>query len=153
MKITRKQIKFGLIGILFVGLVGAGTLIYLFNLPHRDVLSEEAVYKVSASQLVEEFLSDQPTANKKYLDQVVAVTGMIVRMDKDMNDQVVFLLMDQDQQAGVRSTFTAESNPDVTLHAVGEQVEIKGIVRAGAAYLDDLDLVEHVILEKSVIVR
>jgi hypothetical protein len=55
MKFTRKQVKYGLIGILFVGLIGAGTVIYLFNMPHRDVLSEEAGLQVNAHQLVDEF--------------------------------------------------------------------------------------------------
>ncbi len=153
MKIARKYIKYGLIGILLVGLIGAGTVIYLFNMPHRDVLAEDAVFIVSAKQLVNEFLTDETTANKKYLDKVITVSGSIANIDTDMNNQSVFILKEHNQIAGVRSTFTAESNPDASRYAVGDQIEIKGIVRAGATYLADLDLVEHVILEKSIVVK
>ncbi len=153
MKITRSQIKFGLIWVLFVGLIGAGTAIYLFNMPHRDVLSEDAIFKVSAKQLVDEFLTDETTANQKYLNKVITVSGTIAIIDTDMNNQSVYILKELNQLAGVRSTFTKESNPDAARHAIGDQIAIKGIVRAGAAYLADLDLVEHVILEKSVIVE
>ena len=151
MKITRKQIKYGLIGILFVGLIGAGTVIYLFNMPHRDVLSEEAAFELTTTQLVDAFLTDQPAANKKYLDKVITVSGEIVSIDKDMNNQTVIILKDEKQVAGVRSSFTLETNPDPTSYQIGEQVKIKGVVRAGAAYLAELDLVEHVILEKATI--
>jgi hypothetical protein len=153
MKFTRKHIKYGLIGILFVGLIGAGTAIYLFHMPHRDVLSEKAVFEVTATGLVDAFLTDQPAANKKYLDQVVAVTGKIAGIDKDMNNQTVILLRDDTQGAGVRSSFTMETNPDPDQLLLGEQIKLKGVVRAGAEYLADLDLVEHVILEKATIIK
>ncbi len=122
-------------------------------MPHRDVLSEDTIFNVSTKHLVDEFLTDETAANKKYLDKVIRVSGPIVAIDKDMNNQAIFILKDQDQAAGVRSTFTANSNPDVEQYAVGDQIEIKGIVRAGAAYLANLYLVEHVILEKAVIVE
>lgn len=153
MNITRKQIKYGLIGILVVGLIGIGTIIYMFNMPHRNVLSEKALFEVTTTELVDAFLTDQPAANKKYLDQVVAVTGKIASIDKDMNNQTVILLSDDTQGAGVRSSFTLETNPDPDQLRLGEYVTIKGVVRAGAEYLADLDLLEHVILEKASIIK
>jgi hypothetical protein len=153
MKFTRKHIKYGLIGILFVGLIGAGTAIYLFHMPHRDVISEKAVFEVTTTGLVDAFLTDQPAANEKYLDQVVAVTGRIASIDKDMNNQTVIIMKDDQQAAGVRSSFTLETNPNPDQLHIGAQVTVKGVIRAGAEYLPDLDLVEHVILEKASIIQ
>ncbi|MBL4905740.1 MAG: hypothetical protein JKZ00_06990, partial [Flavobacteriaceae bacterium] len=67
--------------------------------------------------------------------------------------QKVLLLKNETDQMGVLCTFTLASNKQVMPIKVGDEVRIKGVIRSGAEYDADLDLIEHVILEKSALVN
>jgi exonuclease VII large subunit len=69
-------------------------------------------------------------------------------IDVDMNKQQVVLLKDSSQKAGVSCTFTANTNLNALKLKKGEQVTIKGVIRSGAGYDEDLEMYEDVIMEK-----
>lgn len=62
------------------------------------------------------------------------------------------LLKAASDKAGVCATFTKETNMNAGKLLVGQNVTLKGVIRSGAAYDEDLELYENVILEKSDIV-
>lgn len=149
----KKRIK--IIGIVLgVGaLIAFGIGYYMFNMPQRDVQSTETDYKVSATDIVNEYLANADLANEKYLQEegnskILAVRGTIVSIDTDMNNQKVVLLKNQDDKAGVSCTFTEKTNKNVENLQIGKTITVKGVIRSGAGFDEDLDLYEDVIMEK-----
>jgi len=142
-----------------VGIIGAGSMAYyMFNKPHRDVQSASTDFTVSSNALVQEYLTDANAANQKYLaetgdSKIMAVTGKVHSISHDMNNQLVVLLQEDGDKAGVSCTFTAATNPSAEKLSVGETVTVKGVIRSGAGYDADLDLYEDVILEKCDVIK
>ncbi len=61
--------------LIFILLVFAGYK-YIYQ-DHRNIQIEEAQYEVSSSSIAEEFASNSVTAEKKYLDKTIIVSGII----------------------------------------------------------------------------
>lgn len=149
----KKIIKWGLILLLGGLVIGGGIVFYLFNMPHRDVQAADVDYEITATQLVQEYLDNAQSANDKYLQEegeskILAVSGTVASIDEDMNQQKVVLLKSTDGKAGVSCTFTASTNVHAGKLKAGDKVKIKGVIRSGAGYDEDLELYEDVIMEK-----
>lgn len=147
----KKIIKWSLIGTVAILIIGGSIVYYLFNMPHRDVQSTPADYKMAATELVEEYLTDSDKANSKYLQEegeskIIAVTGTVFSIETNMNDEKVVLLKKDSESAGVSCTFM--TNDHAVALKIGEQVSIKGVIRAGASYDEDMEIYEDVIMEK-----
>lgn len=146
-------IKWGFILLAAGGLIGGGIIYYMMNQPHRDVQAISADYQMQASELVHEYLADATTANQKYLQEegnskIIAVTGTINSISEDLNNQKVIFLKEITDKAGVSCTFTTDTNANTTHLLIGVKVTIKGVIRSGAGYDEDLELYEDIILEK-----
>jgi len=158
MSAKNKILKITLI-IIGLGLIIAGSVsFYLFNKPARNVQNTNTDFSLSASQIVTEYLTDAQAANDKYLDKegnskVLEISGTIAEITEDFNHQKVILLKSDADKAGVSCTFTSETNLHTTNLKLGDAVTIKGVIRSGAAYDEDLELYENVIIEKSDIVE
>jgi len=151
---TKKRLKIIALLALTGIVIAAGVIIYLFNMPHRDVQAAAADYSINAEEIVTEYLKDALVANEKYLDaegesKILAVNGVISEITEDYNGDKVVLLKSNNMQAGVSCTFTPETNVQTANLIVGDQVIIKGVIRSGASYDEDLEMYEHVIMEKS----
>ncbi len=134
-------------------LIAGGTVYYMFNMPHRDVTSSKTDYQLQASEIVEEYLKDPVKANEKYLDtkgesKILEITGVIASISTDFNDQKVILLKGENANAGVTCTFTKETNSSVANLKEGQHISVKGVIRSGASYDEDLEMYENVILDK-----
>ena len=143
----------GVVGILIAGGIG----LYMFNMPHRDVQSTEADYTLTTSEIVSEYLTDKDAANKKYLaadgnSKILEITGTVGKISENFAGQKVVLLKDEQLKAGVSASFTSESNSSLRDVRVDQTITLKGVIRSGASYDEDLEMYEHVILEKSDIV-
>jgi len=141
-----------------VVVLGGGFAASQYFMPHRDIQSVEAFVEIEAAQLVDEYLTDANAANEKYLDaegesKVIIVKGVIKSIDTDQNNQIVALLKSNNDELGVSCTFTTESNKNATSLKVGDNLKVKGVVRSGAEYDEDLELYEDAIIEKCDIVN
>lgn len=153
-KIIRAVIITTVVGIVIAGAAG----LYMFNMPHRDVQSAKADFSLTSSQIVTEYLSDTESANTKYLapdgdSKVLEITGTVNNISYNFDGLKVVLLKAADDKAGVSSTFTRETNANAEKLQIGQSITVKGVIRSGASYDDDLELYENVILEKSDIVN
>ncbi len=142
--------------IALIVLIGIGYGAYMWFMPHQNVQGTKAFKTIDATALVNEFLTDKDSANNIYLDnegesKVLIITGTIADISKDQLNQKVVLLKNSSDKMGVSCTFTLDSNAQVDNLKVGDQVKIKGVIRSGAEYDEDLDLSENVIVEKSAI--
>lgn len=151
---SNKKLKTGatIIGIGIV--IAMGIAYYMFNMPQRNVQETKTDFKIEATTLVTEYLTDAGAANTKYLaddgdSKVIAVTGTVISITEDLNQQKVVLLNGGDTEAGVSCTFTKETNTNANTIEAGHKVTIKGVIRSGASYDEDLEMYENVIIEKS----
>jgi hypothetical protein len=139
-------------------LIGGGIGLYMFNMPHRNVQKANADYVLTSSQIVQEYLTDKKVANQKYLaadgdSKILEINGVVSKISEDFNGNRVVLLKGDNDKAGVSATFTTDTNTSTSTIHTGEKITVKGVIRSGAAYDDDLELYENVILEKSSIVK
>lgn len=154
MTAKKKILKITLI-IIGVGILTAGGVgYYMFNKPARDVQNSKTDFSYAASQIVNEYLTDAQLANDKYLDEegnskVLEISGIVAEISEDFNSQKVILLKSAGAKAGVSCTFTSETNSNTANIQIGDQITIKGVIRSGASYDEDLEMYENVILEKS----
>jgi len=152
-KVIRIIAVIGVIGLL----IGGGIGLYMFNMPHRDIQSARLDYSLSSTQIVSEYLTDKGAANQKYLaadgdSKILEISGEVSKIFEDFNGQKVVLLKGVHDKAGVSATFTIETNSHLSGVEVGQSITVKGVIRSGASYDEDLELYENVILEKSDIV-
>ncbi len=149
----RKILKTLILLVIAGFLIGGATMIYMFKMPHQDVQSSKTDYSLTSTQIVEEYLADTQSANEKYLaddgnSKILEITGVVSKISEDFSGQIVVLLKAEGSKAGVSASFTEETNANAAQLTVGETVTIKGVIRSGAAYDEDLELYENVILEK-----
>ncbi len=156
----KKRKVFRIVAIIGIAglLVGGGIGLYMFNKPHRDVQSAQADYVLSSSQIVTEYLADYQAANQKYLaadgnSKILEISGEVNEISENFNGQKVVLLNGVNDMAGVSAIFTEETNDNLNGVKVGRTITVKGVIRSGASYDEDLEMYEHVILEKSDIVK
>lgn len=139
--------------LLSIMVIAAGYSYYQYNKPHIDIQAMPADIEISSDKLVSEFLENNEEATKKYLPQnasgkILVVSGTIASIDENMNGQQVILLKEKDKETGVSCTFVNIPNDHINFLEIGESIAVKGIIRSGADYDEDLDLYEDVILEK-----
>ena len=87
-------------------------------MPHRDVLASEAEFTLSNSEIVSEYLSDKQDADNKYLaadgnSKILKITGTVIKISENYNEEKVLLLKEESDKAGVSATFTSETNHKV----------------------------------------
>lgn len=138
--------------------VAISIVLYMFNMPHRNVQAERVDYQLTATEIVNEYLNNYNISNEKYLDEegeskILKITGEVVSISEDFNNQKVVLLKASNSEAGVSCTFTEATNTSVSKVKVGQTIAIKGVIRSGASYDKDLEMYENVILEKCDIVK
>ena len=157
-RIKNKILRTGIILAIAGVFIGGVTLLYLLNMPQRDVQKTEANFNLNASALVTEYLNNEMEANAKYLaadgdSKILMVSGIIAKISEDYKGQKMVLLQSQEDKAGVSCTFTLETGAHLSASKLGDRVSIKGVIRSGATYDEDLEMYEHVILEKSDLIR
>jgi hypothetical protein len=148
------SIKKKIVIILGIGIIIAGIIVaMMFFEPQRDVQNTKTDFSYQASEIVNEYLTDANKANNKYLDEegnskVLEIVGTVAKISEDFNHQKVILLKSVSDKAGVSCTFTQETNPHTINIKTGDKITVKGVIRSGAAFDEDLDMYENVILEK-----
>ncbi|WP_338378311.1 hypothetical protein [uncultured Flavobacterium sp.] len=65
---------------LLICVVSFGVYSYLYK-AHRNISDEKASYTFKTNQLIEEYSRDENSANSKYLDKVIVVSGKITQVN------------------------------------------------------------------------
>ncbi len=99
---------------------------YMYKKKPADVRKESAAYELTATSLVAAFNKDENSANKKYIDKVLAVKGKIAGIKADSTGQATVFLDSGDPMASVTCSFYPDEIAAAkTLHQ-GDEVTIKG---------------------------
>ena len=154
----KQVLKRGIIVATVGVIVATGIGSYLFYKPHRDVQAAKTDYSLSAAQIVNEYLEDRELANIKYLaadgdSKILEITGKIAKISEDYRGHIVVLLKGKEDKAGVSATLSDNTDEGTSVLEIGDTIAIKGVIRSGASYDEDLELYEHVILDKCDIVK
>lgn len=149
----KKIIKIGLILLISGVVIGGSVVLYMFNMPHRDVQSAKTDLTITVDGLVNEYLVDATTANNKYLDEegeskILEITGIVASIGEDFNGNTEILLKSADAKAGVSCAFTTETNAKAKNIKIGDNITVKGVIQSGASYDEDLEMYENVIMDK-----
>src|SRR5690606_1483948 len=101
-------------------LAALGIVVYLWNKPHKTVEGESG-QKITADSLSNAFVTDEATANRAFLNNVLSVTGTVAEVTTNLDGKTVVLLEGTDLLSGVQCTMK-----EVADFQVGQQVSIKG---------------------------
>lgn len=114
-----------LLFLLVIAAAGIGIAFYQWNKPHETVEDRQAI-RISAEDLSHAFISNEEAANKKYLDQVIEVSGAVSEVISNQDGRKVINLSVSDPLSGVQCTMTDDKVEVV----VGKQVSVKGFCNA-----------------------
>jgi len=152
---SKKKRIFKIIAIVIIAgmLIGGGTILYMFNMPHRNVQNSDTDFSLNTSQMLAEYLSNVKAANEKYLSEdgdskILEITGTVASISENFNGQKVVLLKEANDKAGVNCIFLKETGANAAKLKIGKTTTIKGSIMSGAAYDEDLELYENIILDK-----
>ncbi len=110
-----------------LALIGAVTGIYLWNKPHKNMNRADADFKVEAAAFFTEFETDETSANSKYLDKVIEISGTVRSFSKDEEGIVSITLATANELSGVICQLDQLTTHKRTEFEPGEQVAFKGI--------------------------
>jgi len=65
---------------LLICVVSFGVYSYVYK-SHRNISDEKASYTFKTNQLIEEYSRDENSANSKYLDKVIVVSGKVTQIN------------------------------------------------------------------------
>jgi hypothetical protein len=77
MRIINPKHKKLLIGLFILLLVSGGVVWYIFTEKFKDTAEQKPDFTVSAVDFLKEFQQNDTLANKKYIEKIVAVNGIV----------------------------------------------------------------------------
>ena len=111
-----------IIGVLAVGGIGVAT--YMWNKPHRDVVSEKAEASTKAASLLTEFQTDEIKANQLYLDKVIEVQGQVLEVLHE--NGTTLILKTDDDFFGISCHMDSTIAIQQDQYPTGTNVSVKG---------------------------
>ena len=121
--------------------IGASAL-YLFNKAPESVVDKAPDISVDANIILSEYEEDEASANTKYLDKIVEVTGTVKEVIEKENEFIV-LLGNEDSLGAVSCTLGIDQKSIAYGLKSGDNVTVKGVC---TGYLIDVIMVDcHVV--------
>ncbi|WP_298540166.1 hypothetical protein [uncultured Aquimarina sp.] len=136
---TKKTNKKILIAGVIMLFVAAFISFKIYNKPHIDVSTATPNVSMKAGILLAEFLNDETEANKKYLEQIIQVSGTIAEIDTNKNGNAIIVLRKGDDIESVICHLSPEENKKTSNLKIGQEINIKGIC---TGYLMDVILIK-----------
>ena len=125
-----KRKKIILLVLLIVLLLGGLYGYSEFTRTNKDLLKEKAAFTTDASSLINAFEKDSAAFNKRYTDKVIAVQGVVKRIDASENPVVIAL----DGGEGLSSVQCSMDSSHAQLYnkiREGETITLKGMCTGG----------------------
>ena len=133
----KSWVKKLLIVTIAVVVLGAIAIWYIFNEKFTDTLKVEASYNVDAQSFLKEFTKNDTLANKKYIEKIITVNGIISEIET-MDSTVNLKMTDTITSAYIIFAFQNEQIEKIKLLKEGDKVSIKGSC-SGGLYSDILE--------------
>lgn len=101
-----------------------------YNRTNADLKNKKADVTIEAPALIAAFEKDTASANKQYVDKIIAVSGHVKNIDTNGNPAVI-ALGDAAQMSSVQCSMDSAHAADYKAIKEGDQVTIKGKCTGG----------------------
>lgn len=119
-----------LTGLFILLLAGAGIIWYVFTEKFTDTAERKPDFTVSAVDFIKEFQQNDSLANKKYIEKIVAVNGIVSAIEAaDTTANIKFI--DTGTGDYIIFAFQQQHLADAKKLQQGQQVSIKGSCSGG----------------------
>lgn len=140
--------KYIIFSILAFVIIGGAIGFYMFNKGPVNVKNAAAT-KVDAVTLYQAFIKDSVTARQNYANKILEVSGMVGRVSKNQQNQVIVMLQTNEGGAFINCTMEEESvSPEENKPAV-----LKGICTGMGMSDPDLGILGDVYLIRCYITK
>lgn len=112
-----------------------------YNKPHINVAKTTPDITVLPEALIHEYETDENSANSKYLDQIIQVTGPISKIESEQ-DKTIITIGKEELFGNVDCHMSSEEKNQFIQLKVGQEVTIKGVC---TGYLMNVILVRSVL--------
>lgn len=119
------------LAIAVIGIAGAALAWYLINEKFTDTSLEKAAFEVEAPAFIAEFEKDAVSANKKYTDKIIAVTGRISAVENSADTITNVKFTDTTTGSYAIFAFQGQHLSDARKLSEGQSVTIKGSCSGG----------------------
>ena len=123
MKRKKVIIAILLIAVFTVGWYG----IKEYNRKPKDLADEKADLTVTPTELFKGFSSNETEANKKYIDKIISVKGIIKSIEKNEQGFITLILSEGNSMSSVRCSLDVNHLPDVTMLKENSTANVKGV--------------------------
>jgi len=125
------KIKYAIIFVLFVIVLGAAVGLKMFFKPHADINKLNAEFKVEATQLMDEFQKEESVATTKYSEKILEIRGKLVAKNKLPNGTDLLVLEDEMQGISCQldSVWSSANQPLIQSLQAGQLVKVKGVCK------------------------
>jgi len=136
--------------ILNVGL-GAWLGISEYNRTNKDISNVKADIKITGTDLIHEYETNDSLANKKYLGKIIETSGNVKDIKKDETGYYTVVLGDTANMSSVRCSMDTVHQKDAAILTPGSSATVRGYCTGFNK--DDLGLGSDVILNRCVIIQ
>ncbi|MER3317552.1 MAG: hypothetical protein RIB79_04605 [Allomuricauda sp.] len=137
---NKKKIILILLAVLII--LGGYLAISLYNKPHVDVAEADPDIVLFSNTLLDDFENDEISANAKYLEQIVQVTGKVQKLGT-ANGNGIITLTGENSLGSVICHLSEKENKKVVSLREGQEIIVKGIC---TGFLMDVILINCVLV-------
>jgi hypothetical protein len=130
------KIKKIIIGILVLGIIGVFIAYKMYNKPHVNVEEASADISITADKILNDFSSDENSANLKYLDKIIQVNGVVSEINIEKG---IITIETNDDFGSVLCHLSEEASRKISGLQEGQIIVVKGIC---TGFLMDVILVK-----------
>jgi len=112
--------------IVLVFIIAVIGLKYVFRVSDRSGITRKADFIMAADSLINIFTAQEDSANARYLDKVLQVTGSVAEITNDTAGYSI-ILRDSAASEGISCALGKDQNEKVKSIKTGDKIEIKGI--------------------------
>jgi hypothetical protein len=117
--------------IVLIVIVAAGFYAYReYNRTNKDLKNLKADFAMDAAALIASFEKDSSSANKKYVDRLIAVSGNVKAIDAQGNP-VVIALGEAGQMSSVQCSMDSTYVQEYKTIKEGDRLTVKGLCTGG----------------------
>ncbi|HAH25657.1 MAG TPA: hypothetical protein DCL77_18185 [Prolixibacteraceae bacterium] len=125
------KIRYILIIVLILFIIGAGVGLRMFFKPHADINRLKPDFKVEAAPLIDEFQKAEDAATAKYSEKVLEITGKLATKSQLPNGTTLLILEDEMQGISCQldSNWVTANQAVIQSLEPGKPVTVKGVCK------------------------
>ena len=133
-----------IISILIFGGVCLFFIYRSYNTPHINIVASATDITLTADQIIDDFSSNETKANKRYLDKIIEVSGIISEINLVKNKGIITLKTTQDF-GSVLCHLPEDASQYIQSLSVGHKITLKGVC---TGYLMDVILIKSEVINQ-----